>query len=219
MAYQFAQANTQKLDAGTSFTVSGYGSFSVAAWFYENSANTGADGRGIVSKDNLTTQRQFNLATISSKVRLFVGNTSGLAIRRDTSTNVTSATWQHVCGVLTASTACDIYYNGSLDNGVTSGTAPAAAGSSTSPLLIGGFNNAATVNHLDGRIAEVGIWNAALTAAEIASLAKGMTCDKVRPQSLVFYSPLCRDLIDYKGGLTITNNNTATVANHPRVYA
>lgn len=70
----------------------------------------------------------------------------------------------------------------------------------------------------DGRIAEVGIWNAALTAAEIASLAKGMTCDKVRPQNLVFYAPLVRDLIDQKGGLTITNNNGATVANHPRIY-
>jgi hypothetical protein len=58
-----------------------------------------------------------------------------------------------------------------------------------------------------------------LTAAEIASLAKGMTCDKVRPESLVFYAPLVRDLIDAKGGLTITNNNGATVANHPRVYA
>jgi hypothetical protein len=49
--------------------------------------------------------------------------------------------------------------------------------------------------------------------------ADGMTCDKIRPQSLVFYAPLVRDLIDVKGGLTITNNNTATVANHPRVYA
>jgi len=72
---------------------------------------------------------------------------------------------------------------------------------------------------MDGLIAEVGIWNAALTADEIASLAAGMTCDKVRPQSLVFYAPLVRDLVDVKGGLTITNNNTATVANHPRVYA
>jgi hypothetical protein len=68
-------------------------------------------------------------------------------------------------------------------------------------------------------IAEVGIWNAALTADEIASLADGMTCDKVRPQSLVFYVPLVRDLQDVRGGLSITNNNTATVANHPRVYA
>lgn len=71
----------------------------------------------------------------------------------------------------------------------------------------------------NGQAAEVGIWNAALTADEIASLADGFTCDKVRPQSLVFYAPLVRDLIDYKRGLTITNNNTATVANHPRVYA
>ena len=72
---------------------------------------------------------------------------------------------------------------------------------------------------MNGLIAEVGIWNAALTAAEVASLAKGMTCDKVRPQNLVFYAPLVRDLIDQKGGLVITNNNAATVANHPRVYA
>jgi len=66
--------------------------------------------------------------------------------------------------------------------------------------------------------AEVGIWNAALTAAEVAALAKGVTCDQIRPQSLVFYAPLVRDLVDQKGGLTITNNNGATIANHPRIY-
>ncbi len=71
---------------------------------------------------------------------------------------------------------------------------------------------------MNGLIAEVGLWNVALTAEEIASLAKGMTCDKVRPQSLVFYAPLVRNLVDAKGGLTITNNNSATVANHPRIY-
>ena len=52
-----------------------------------------------------------------------------------------------------------------------------------------------------------------------SSLAKGITCDKIRPQNLVFYAPLVRDLVDAKGGLTIINNNSATVANHPRVYA
>jgi len=71
---------------------------------------------------------------------------------------------------------------------------------------------------MNGLIAEVGIWNVALTVAEIASLAKGITCDKVRPQSLVFYAPLVRDLSDQKGGRAITNNNGATVANHPRIY-
>jgi hypothetical protein len=83
-------------------------------------------------------------------------------------------------------------------------------------LSFGGLAGASIF--FSGTIAEVGIWNVALTTAEIASLAKGMTPDKIRPQRLVFYAPLVRDLVDAKGGLTITNNG-ATVANHPRVYA
>ena len=86
-------------------------------------------------------------------------------------------------------------------------------------LTIGARYNTVIGSYFHGDMAEVGIWNAALTAAEIASLAKGMTCDKIRPQSLVFYAPLVRDLIDQKGGRAITNNNSAAVANHPRVYA
>ncbi len=62
------------------------------------------------------------------------------------------------------------------------------------------------------------MWQATLTAAEIASLSKGMTCDKIRPQSLVYYTPLIRDIQDLARGMTLTNTNS-TVANHPRVYA
>ncbi len=85
-------------------------------------------------------------------------------------------------------------------------------------IRIGADWNTTLGNFFGGDIAEVGVWNVALNQQECASLAKGMTCDKVRPQSLVFYAPLVRDLIDTKGGLTITNNNGATVANHPRIY-
>ena len=85
--------------------------------------------------------------------------------------------------------------------------------------MVGARTNTSVGLYFEGLIAECGIWNVALTADEIASLADGMTCDKVRPQSLVFYAPLVRDLVDVRGGLTITNNNTATVADHPRVYA
>jgi hypothetical protein len=46
-----------------------------------------------------------------------------------------------------------------------------------------------------------------------------MTCDKVRPNALVFYAPLIRSLQDLSRAAAITNNNAATVANHPRVYA
>jgi hypothetical protein len=92
-------------------------------------------------------------------------------------------------------------------------------GSITNTVIpqINGRNGANNMNTFNA--SEIGVWNAALTAAEIASIAKGMTCDKIRPQSLAFYAPLVRDLLDQKGGLAITNNNGATVATHPRVYA
>ena len=73
-------------------------------------------------------------------------------------------------------------------------------------------------SYLNGRLAECAIWNVALTDAEIASLAKGFKPTRIRPQSLVFYAPLLRNLQDLKGGLALTNNNGATVADHPRVY-
>lgn len=131
-------------------------------------------------------------------------------------TSYNSNVWNHAAGVFESASSYVAYFNAN---------AGIAAGSgSTTPtgidqILIGARRTTSLGQYHDGQIAEVGIWNVALTASEIASLAKGMTCDKVRPQSLVFYAPLVRDLIDVKGGLTITNNNTATVANHPRVYA
>jgi hypothetical protein len=125
-------------------------------------------------------------------------------------------TWNHACAIFTNNTSRTIYLNGG-----NSATNTNNIFITPGEIRIGASvdNNNNLLQYMDGCLAEVGIWNAALTAAEIASLAKGMTCDKVRPQSLVFYAPLVRDLIDTKGGLTITNNNTATVATHPRVYA
>ena len=110
------------------------------------------------------------------------------------------------------------YFNASVGTMVT--PLPEVSVSGINKILVGARTSAGTLGQFhDGLIAEVGIWNVALTQPEIASLAAGYTCDKVRPQSLVFYSPLIRNLQDVRGGLTITNNNTATVANHPRVYA
>ena len=137
--------------------------------------------------------------------------------RAVTASATTLNQWDHVCNVYNSSTSRYAYINGvaSSENTTDVGSQDTATG-----LQVGArITSSAAGNYAGGDIAEVGIWNVALTADEIASLADGMTCDKVRPQSLVFYAPLVRELQDVKGGLTITNNNTATVANHPRVYA
>ena len=122
----------------------------------------------------------------------------------------------HYAGVFESSTSRTAYINGVV--GATN-TTNIGSQNAANTITIGARWNGSLGNYYNNDISEVGIWNVALTAAEIASLAGGMTCDKVRPQSLVFYAPLVRNLQDVKGGLTITNNNTATVAAHPRVYA
>jgi hypothetical protein len=133
-----------------------------------------------------------------------------------TTSGYTANTWNHAAATFPNNTTVTAYLNG----GSSATSIGAALNPTPTRICVGArFSSSAPGLYMDGQIAEVGIWNAALTAAEIASLAKGMTCDKVRPQSLVFYAPLVRDLTDQKGRLTITNNNAATVANHPRVYA
>ena len=131
-----------------------------------------------------------------------------------TTTGYSAGTWTHAAGVWSSLSSRTAYINGG-----SSGTNTSSQTAITLTRAQIAANAAVATNRMNGLIAEVGIWSAVLTAAEIASLAKGMTCDKIRPQNLVFYAPLVRDLNDQKGGLTITNNNAATVANHPRVYA
>jgi hypothetical protein len=143
-----------------------------------------------------------------------VVNGAGTAEITRTTSGYSANAWHHAVAVFTSTTSRTAY----IDAGSSAtGTTNIALGNTPNTARIGIFTT--NIQYMDGRIAEVGIWNAALTQPEIASLANGMTCDKVRPQSLVFYAPLIRTLQDLKGGLTITNNNTATVADHPRVYA
>ena len=70
----------------------------------------------------------------------------------------------------------------------------------------------------DHDIAEMAFWSVILTDNERLSLSKGFKPHRVRPQSLVFYSPMVRELQDLRGGKVITNTNGATVAPHPRMY-
>jgi hypothetical protein len=209
MAYQFTAASSQHLS--TASTPVSQPVFTLACW-----ANVAANITGVLFGLSTTGGSDRHvLYCFSDRLRCLSG-TSAASAEATATQNHPNNQWFHAAGVFSASNNRTVFQNAS--DSATNTTNISATQSNT--ILVGSrIFSGSLGTYLTGQIAEVGIWNAALTADEIASLAKGMTCDKVRPQSLVFYAPLVRDLIDAKGGLTITNNNTATVANHPRVYA
>jgi hypothetical protein len=210
MAYEFNGSTQSMSTASTPVTAA---SMTLACWFNSDSVTV---AQRLVEVRSSTTN-YFSLGIrgqdAGDPVAIVISESGNTEITRTTS-GYSANTWHHACGVFTSTTSRAVYIDGGSSATGTGTRAP----STPNQIQIGifAFDN---VQFFDGELAEVGIWSAALTVDEIRSLSKGMTCDKVRPQSLVFYAPLVRDLIDYKGGLTITNNNTATVANHPRVYA
>jgi hypothetical protein len=221
MALEFNGTN-QYLQVGSAVLTAA--PLTMACWFNVDSVTV---NHSLVSITNsgiagsITRFAMFAAGAISGDpVRVIASDAASNNGIASTTSGYSANFWHHAAGVFTSASSRSVYLDGG--NSATDTT-------SITPTLLDRTNigvqflqNAGGTSGIafaDGLIAEVGIWNAALTAAEIASLAKGMTCDKVRPQSLVFYAPLVRDLIDQKGGLTITNNNAATVAAHTRVYA
>lgn len=84
--------------------------------------------------------------------------------------------------------------------------------------LSGRINGGAIGAFFNGSLAEACIWNAALTAAEIAELAAGFNPRLIRPQSIVYFNRLINESLDIRGGLALTNVGGATaVATHPRI--
>lgn len=216
MAYDFTAASSQFLT--TSMSPLTAEPLTIAAWF--NSKSNAAQVC-LVSVDrgasSIGTGTGFHGLILPNNPARTVNATSndGTFSVATTTTTYTLNTWNHGCAVFSAANNRTSYLNGggNVTNTVTRNVTNLAN------ITIGSrYTTSGTGQFVQGLIAEVGIWNAALTAAEISALARGMTCDKIRPQNLVFYAPLIRDLQDTKGGLSITNNNGASVTDHPRIY-
>jgi hypothetical protein len=131
-----------------------------------------------------------------------------------TSAGFSTGTWHHACGVVSAVDARAAYLDGG-SKGTGSGTQDVAL-AATSKIAVGAYRTDSTFNEFDGKIAECAIWNVALSDEEVLVLAKGYSPLLVRPQSLVFYAPLVRGLLDVRRGATLSATGAA-VSDHPRI--
>ena len=237
MAYTFASASSQYLSATASPLGTGQlADFSVSAWV------NGAAG------STTTTVFSISRSTETSGVNnpaIFLQNASGVSggggaaavvLRGNTSAaganwnssngglvsgetfggTAFDSTWHHICATLSGTTTT-LYVDGSSVASYIAASVPTQTGMDR--LGIGAIVRGNVAAFYSGSVADVGVWDAALDASEIASLAKAVACRLVRPQSLRFYAPLIREAIDTARALALTNNNAATVAVHPRIYA
>lgn len=207
MAYSFVSASSQYLSASAPVTGTTF-PFSMACrfWCEDNTTNK------VLMSLCPANGNYFGLVAFGAISGHPVGAMNTSYPNVYTSAGYSAQTWHSAAAVY------DSHITVYLDGGA-SGVSSEISTLAVSDLMVSARRfNGALVTYGGSIIAEAAVWNAALTAAEIASLANGFTPAQIRPQSLVFYAPLVRDLIDAKGGRTLTNNNAATVAAHPRVY-
>lgn len=214
MSYSFSSSNNQYLSTTSSPVTTK--PLTIAVWFY--TGNTSGNTAMVALDLAGAPAEGFRLFTTNQTVRASEAK-NGSGVNIDATANYSTNTWSHAAAVWVDGNfpLGRIYLNGG-NSALATAYALYDYDIAANQILIGSRTNTTTGLYFNGYLADIGIWNVALTAGEIAMLSKGFACNKVRPQKLVFYAPLVRNSIDLRNGRTITNNNTATVSDHPRIY-
>ena len=136
--------------------------------------------------------------------------------------NVTG--WHHWAIVFdgsqsTNATRLKLFYDGAQRTlSFVGGNVPASTSNNVNAETFRIGRNTAAGVWSTGDFAEIAWWDAALSANDIGALADGFAPDKVRPDGLLAYLPLVRNIQDVVTATTLTDQST-TIQPHPRVYA
>jgi len=147
-----------------------------------------------------------------------VVNSAGSSTTWNSSVTATAGTLVSVAIVFASSTSRTIYVNGS------------ATGTDTTAITADGLDVVGVgIRKLTtwtlpwgGLLAEVAVWDVALTSLELSALAAGASPLLIRQSSLKFYAPLTgRETAsewNLVGSAVSLTNSPAASANHPRIY-
>jgi hypothetical protein len=214
MARGLAGTNTQI--SGTTTVAKNLTNFSMAAWI-RRATTSSIQSVGFFQ----TSANWLGIFHFSDNNCYIVNANGGSSNNGSVSANITG--WNQFTFTFDGSQATNatklrLYINGAAQTLSFFGNQPATTSNSADLETFRIGRRVASNFWSTGDFAEIGMWQATLSAQEAASLSKGFTCDKVRPQSLVYYSPLVRDIQDLARGMTLTDAGS-TVQPHTRVYA
>jgi len=200
MAFTHSASNLHRV-APSAFT----GPFSFGAWFKPSSLSGMAQIFSLEYLDIDVVHQifiQLNARSVTGNLDLYNGSTV------IANAGAFTADWQHALAVCELSTA-SVFRNGG---------AKASGSFSSNSASVVRLTLGAAAGGGNCDMAEAAAWSVALSDDEAAALGKGLSPLLVRPQSLIFYAPLVREVKDVRRAATFTTSGTPTVADHPRIF-
>ena len=189
----------------------------VSAWFYTDDVTISVDVLSLVgaTDQHLLLCRVLG-ATAGDPLDCVYRGAAGGATTIITGNGVTVNTWHHYAATIDASANMSIWLDADDGNKDTDTGADTSVTWTTTE--IGEDARAATNKKFSGRIAEVAVWNVALSYSEIAALSKRVSPDQIRPSDLASggeYWKLLQSDKGHFGNYDMTPVNSPTWADHP----
>jgi len=181
---------------------------SMACWF--NTATVNANDTMISLADSGTTNNWLIMnmrgGVAGDPIAVWI-NAAGSQQITVTTSGVTAGQWHHGLAVFASSTSRTIYLDGgSSATGTTNLTA-----TGLDRLSVGRVGDSTPSSEFNGQIAEVALWDVALTAADALMLSKGYSPLFVKPGNLIAYYPIIGNNspeTDLIAGANLTVNGT-----------
>ena len=212
MARLFDDAATEYALVEDNLGITGY-PYTLACWFNTDDDTISQGLMWVGDKDSGVEYGEIQAAgAVGDAVSAANRSTSDGFDAAYSSTGFTAGAWHHACGVFTNSTSRAAFIDGGSKGTNASENAPDAV---YDRFGIGARLDATASNWLSGHIAEAAVWNMALSDDDVAQLGAGYSPLFVRPESLVAYWPLVRDLVDRLGTVELTPNGTTVSAHVP----
>jgi len=213
MARSFTTTSSQYLSYGASVLgASGTPPYTIALWFKPTS---GTAGRSLVAMADTAVTNVYTALSYDDLANTFLAATRGSGgLNYATKAVPAEAVWVHGCGVFASTSSRIAYVNGVAGTENTVTTTMSGLDNTT----IGALVRTSVAGYMDGSMAEVAVWSAALSGAEVAALADGVSPLMVRPGELLSYWPLMGRTspeIDLIGGAHMTLNGSPPQDAHP----
>jgi hypothetical protein len=190
----------------------------LAGWVYLNSLAAEIYVIGLGNSSGADGSMMNVYVRTTGAVRANAQNSAFTGTSATTTATISTGSWHHVCAVFTSATSRAVFLDGA--NKATNATS-VTIGALDRSFIGGGMEAGFQIISPSCRVAEVGIWNVALTDAEVACLGAGMSPKFIRRPSLVEYVPIYGNdspELGVKGNPYTVNGTIPKVDDHPRIF-